>query len=82
LVEEAVESFGVSWWYDSTLFPKGKRTFHTRQMSDTKDPTVADGVNVAHADDTKEEKAPEKVATIREVKDLSTFISFLAMVLL
>lgn len=51
-------------------------------MSDTKDPTVADGVDVAHADDTKEEKAPEKVATIREVKDMSTFISFLATVLL
>lgn len=55
-----------------------KRTFHSRQMSDTKDPTVADGVNVAHADDTKKEKFPEKVATIREVKDESIFNSFLA----
>lgn len=63
-------------------FSESKRTFDTWQMSDTKDPTVADGVNVAHADDTKEEKAPEKVATIREVKDLSAFISFLATVLL
>eukprot|EP01033_Poteriospumella_lacustris_P001046 gene1046-756_t len=46
-------------------------------MSDTKDPTVADGVNVAHADDTKEEKAPEKVATIRELFMFSDWIDYL-----